>query len=483
MEIHGSEIQDSVTTVCFIYLLYCAFQYWQRYSYDKSFGQKHNCLPMETWLPYKWPLALDVLKRQYDAPPDQRLLLFMSQYFDRVGPNMTFKLFGNQGYFTADPKNVESILSTNFEDWGLGSRRPGLMPMLGEGIFTQDGRLWKHSRELLRRQFVRIHHQDCRIFDEHIDDLIRELRFARGVVDIKSYVFRFTLSTTTALIFGESIVSLPGEETATFESAFDYASYISAIRLRLAQFEWVWKPPKFQEACAVVKDYADKFVQLALDDMVKNGEHSASETHAFIIDLYKELRDPVLVRDQLVHVLIAGRDTTAFTTGESSKITRALIGKMEYLRCVINESQRLYPQLPINVRQSVRTTMIPSGGGPDGKSPVLIPKGTGIGYSVYHMHRLKTLYGEDANSFRPDRWLGDELNGIGWGFMPFHGGPRKCLGRDFALTEASYAIIRIIQAFPGLRLPPELTVVPPGEEKQSLTLVVSSAEGCKVLLN
>ncbi|CAG8900248.1 unnamed protein product [Penicillium egyptiacum] len=463
---------------------------------------------METWIPYKWPLALDILKRQYDALPDQRLLLFQSQYFDRIGPNMTFKLFGNQGYLTADPKNVESILSTNFEDWCLGSRRPGLMPMLGEGIFTQDGRPWKHSRELLRRQFVRIHRQDSKIFDEHVENLISNLRSASGVVDLQPHLFRFTLATTTALIFGEPVFALPGAETDTFEKAFDYASYISAIRLRLADLEWIYKPAKFREACAVVKRYASHFVQLALDDMEKNGEEAASEKHAFILELYKEMRDPVLVRDQLVHVLIAGRDTTAclmswalfllvrhpealgklrseiqLVTGGSRELSRAKISKMTYLRCVINETQRLYPQLPVNVRVASKTTFLPSGGGPDGKSPVLIPKDTGVGYSVYHMHRLKSVYGEDANSFRPERWLGSELDGIGWGFMPFHGGPRICLGKEFALTEASHAIIRIIQTFPELRLPPETPIVPPGEEKQALTIVVMSAEGCKVLLD
>ncbi|KAJ5685212.1 hypothetical protein N7536_007831 [Penicillium majusculum] len=97
--------------------------------------------------------------------------------------------------------------------------------------------------------------------------------------------------------------------------------------------------------------------------------------------------------------------------------------------------------------------------------------------------RLKSVYGEDANSFRPERWLGPELVGVSWGFMPFHGGPKICLGKEFALTEASHAIIRIIQTFPGLRLPPETPILPPGEEKQALTIVVMSAEGCKVLLD
>lgn len=156
------------------------------------------------------------------------------------------------------------------------------------------------------------------------------------------------------------------------------------------------------------------------------------------------------------------------------------------------------------MRVAARTTVLPSGGGPDGKSPVLVPKNTGIGYSVYHMHRQKSIYGDDAESFRPERWLGPDLDNVGWGFMPFHGGPRICLGskstsaqtrerlrnlkfltellEDFALTEASYAIIRIIQTFPDLKLPPDVPVVATGEEKQNMTIVVMSADGCKVSL-
>lgn len=118
------------------------------------------------------------------------------------------------------------------------------------------------------------------------------------------------------------------------------------------------------------------------------------------------------------------------------------------------------------------------------------------------MHRRKDLYGDDASDFRPERWEENDLaNTIGWGFMPFHGGPRICLGsepqspsllaisaltfvfpEDFALMEASCAIIRIIQTFPNLRLPPGLPQEPTGLERQSLTIVISSADGCKVLL-
>lgn len=70
---------------------------------------------METKFPHKWPLALDVLKRQYDANSDQHLMAFQSKFFDRIGPNMELKLFGAVGYMTIEPKNVEAILSTRFE--------------------------------------------------------------------------------------------------------------------------------------------------------------------------------------------------------------------------------------------------------------------------------------------------------------------------------------------------------------------------------
>ena len=85
----------------------------------------------------------------------------------------------------------------------------------------------------------------------------------------------------------------------------------------------------------------------------------------------------------------------------------------------------------MNVRFALKPTTIPSGGGPDGKSPVLLRTGMGIGYSVYHMHRKTELYGPDAAEFRPERWEGTELANIGWGFLPFHGGPRVCLGRKY----------------------------------------------------
>ena len=183
--------------------------------------------------------------------------------------------------------------------------------MLGEAIFTQDGRPWKRSRELLRRQFVRINFKDLTTFDRHVDDLIAGLSSSDSVVDLQPAFFRFTLATTTALIFGEPAFRLRSVDHETFAESFDYASMISAIRLRLADLEWVYKPKAFRKACQAVKEYASHFVDEALKSRVGDDLAPRTESEALIQDLYAELQDPELVRDQLVHVLIAGRDTTA----------------------------------------------------------------------------------------------------------------------------------------------------------------------------
>lgn len=166
---------------------------------------------------------------------------------------------------------------------------------------------------------------------------------------------------------------------------------------------------------------------------------------------------------------------------------------------------RLYPPVPVNTRTAVTTTVLPTGGGPDRKSPVLIPKGSAVAFSVYSMHRRPDLYGMDAELFRPERWdedmpLQHNPTNSKWGYLPFHGGPRVCLGSeyvqfllasistdltrvflvDFALTEAGYTVVRLLQRFQTIKLPESEPVELTGVEKQVTTLVVSIKDGCNV---
>lgn len=92
---------------------------------------------------------------------------------------------------------------------------------------------------------------------------------------------------------------------------------------------------------------------------------------------------------------------------------------------------RLYPPVPVNMRIAQRTTWLPRGGGPDGADPVLVRREVGVNFLPYYLHRRKDLYGDDAHDYRPERWQGPDLATIGWGYIPFHAGPRICLGSEF----------------------------------------------------
>ncbi|KAL9613336.1 MAG: hypothetical protein Q9167_002097 [Letrouitia subvulpina] len=342
--------------------------------------------------------------------------------------------------------------------WAQTSRRGALFPFVGEGIFTQDGAAWKHSRELLRRPFLKTHYQNLKGFDKPLDELAAAISSADGMVDLQPLFFRFTLATTTTLIFGQPIGSKDGQEDI-FAENFDIASMISALRSRLVDFYWAYKPSRYTLACKNVKDYADGFVDRALGESDKNAGKDNDGRYAFVEDLYHELQDPILVRDQLVNVLLAGRDTTACllswtffllvrhpktlrrlreeiqsVMGNEKDLTKSLIQRMPYLKCVLNETLRLYPPIPINVRFAKRATWLPRGGGLDGSSPLLVRRGLGVGFPVYYMHRRRDLYGEDAMEYRPERWEGPELAEIGWGYLPFHGGHRLCLGSKRSLS-------------------------------------------------
>ncbi|KAH6672294.1 cytochrome P450 [Halenospora varia] len=510
ISIELTNTRAALLTLFLGYWIYIYVRDWRQDNIDNAYAQEHGCKAAQCTLPYRWPLGLDIMKAQYDALVSGHLLAGQIEWWDADGMGKTFrvKLLGAVGYVTHDPQNLETILSTRFEDYTVGARREGLFPMIGEGIFTQDGNPWKHSRELLRRQFARIQYQDLKAFDGPINDLLGGLRRSSGIVDLQPLFFAFTQATTTSLLFGEPFTGFDPADHEIFSEEFKYCSLISTLRLRLGDFYWLYSPWKFKKSCDNIKSYASCYVDHALRDQQENGEEMAFERHPFILDLYKELQDPVLVRDQLMNVLLAGRDTTAClmswcfyllvrnpaslqrlrqeifsVANKGEDLTRAQISKMTWLKCILNETNRLYTQIPVNSRAAVKNTVLPKGGGPDGLSPLFIKKGVGIVFSPYHMHRHKELYGEDAGEFRPERWERPEMKNIGWRFMPFHGGPRTCLGKDFALAEASYGIVRILQSFPNLALPLGVIVEKPGKETQDFTIVVSSREGCKVMLN
>lgn len=69
-------------------------------------------------------------------------------------------------------------------------------------------------------------------------------------------------------------------------------------------------------------------------------------------------------------------------------------------------------------------------------------------YQTYMLHRLESIWGEDALVFDPDRWSDDRTKTIGaYEFLPFHGGPRRCLGFDLAYNEVKMATLMVLKEY------------------------------------
>lgn len=405
------------------------------------------------------------------------------------------EFLGNKILLTIDPEVIKTILATSFKDYSLGQRYEQMNPLLGNGIFTLSGEGWKHSRAMLRPQFARDQVSQLRSLQDHVGTLTDILRKkslnpqdnenSDGTFDIQVLFHRLTLDTATEFLFGSSVDSLIDSQkrvqgttmnvsASEFAEAFNVSLAYLSLRTQATMLYFLVDSFKFRRNIKICHNFVDHFVHktLELEKIPDNPER-----YIFIQELARQTRDPKVIRDQAFNILLAGRDTTAsllsftilrlatnkrvwnklrevileeFGSPDDDTITFESIKKCQYLNFVINEVLRLHPAVPINVRTAIRDTVLPKGGGKDGSKPVLVEKGTMVVYSVHVMQRDERFWGPDSNEFIPERWESSELHT--WDYLPFNGGPRICLGQQFALVEAGFTLIRILQNFKDVKL-------------------------------
>lgn len=139
--------------------------------------------------------------------------------------------------------------------------------------------------------------------------------------------------------------------------------------------------------------------------------------------------------------------------GEKNKINQQLLEDLadkelaelafgcEYLEMVLNESLRLYPPVPgLSCRQASVDCMLASG--------LKIEKGVNVIPSVFSIHRDKSIWGQDANLFKPERFEMLDIAQLNSAmFMPFGLGPRNCIGKAAAMHEMKIVIGRLILGY------------------------------------
>ncbi|RLV94484.1 Cytochrome P450 52A13 [Spathaspora sp. JA1] len=461
-----------------VYSVYSIATYIKRVQFKRKHGTKPiPDFPDTGILGLKFAYTLLTKKKKGDL---------LDYIHDNLEHTRTYNanLFGLPIIMTTEPENVKAMLSTQFNQFSLG-RNPHLRIMLGDGIFTLDGEGWKHSRQMLRPQFVREQVSHVSQLESHLLTLAKHITKNKGrTFDIQELFFRFTVDTATEFLFGESVHSLHDETVGLyndnelitgFAEAFDKTQKYLGSRVYTQSAYFLVDGLAFRKAIKKVHQFTKLFVNKALEMSSDELEKKSQERYTFLYELTKSTRNPQVLQDQLLNILLAGRDTTAgtlsfcffelarnpkvwhklkqevnakFDKDDLSNITFESLKSCEYLKWVINETLRLYPSVAANYRRATQDTTLPLGGGPDGTAPIFVSKGSTVAYCYYSIHRLEDYFGKDAKEFNPERW--ESLDKLGWQYLPFNGGPRICLGQQFALTEIAYVVVRLVQMFPNL---------------------------------
>ncbi|KAL0935909.1 N-alkane-inducible cytochrome P450 [Colletotrichum truncatum] len=470
--------------------------------------KEYGCLPPKK-LPQKDPiLGTDVVLQNLAAAKKFGFLALLKKRHAEQGQTFTTNTYLRTTINTCDPKLIQTVLSNQFEDFGMGPlRRKSASPLLGRGIFTTDNEIWAHQRALIRPSFIRAQVTDFDIFETHVDQLIQLIARENYTVDLQQLFFRMVLDSNSEYLFGESVGLMSdnaSDSAHTFHHALDYAQQGTILRLRLGNLMFAHRDAKFRESCRIVHAYADKFVKQALEfrqhaklHPTEKQDEYTRQKYVFLNELAKDTDNPIMLRDQIVNMLLAARDTTAgllaftfFMLARHPEIWKKLradvlehytepltydaVQKMTYLRYVMQETLRLFPPIATNSRMANKDCVIPVGGGPDGRSPMFVAKNNVVTYSTFVMHRRPELFGSDAEEFIPERW---ETFRPGWEYLPFNGGPRVCPGQKFALTESSYTIARLLHAYSAI------DNLDPTEWREQLTLSLTLNNGVKVRLH
>ncbi|GIZ44650.1 hypothetical protein CKM354_000784100 [Cercospora kikuchii] len=284
-----------------------------------------------------------------------------------------------------------------------------------------------------------------------------------------------------------------------FLDDFELVNLYLIKRIRYQMLYWLADDWHFRRATSRLHAFTEHFVQKAIAQ--RQGEDHHAEC-GLLSALAFGTPDRAQLRNQTMAILAAARDTTAGFLGwcfvrlalhqdifhELRNAVRSTFGEPEHLdfdrlhRCAplqrfLKEVLRLHPPVPVNNRRAKVDTQLPTGGGAHGDAPVAVRKGQVVIYSVYLMHRRVDLWGEDAVDFRPGRWVHDFP---AWQYLPFSGGPRACLGQQFALAEASYVVARLAMECDAIR---PVNTLYMSQLRKGLGLTMWPADGVPVRLH
>lgn len=400
----------------------------------------------------------------------------------------------NHLVFTNDVENVTYMLKTNYTNFGKAGPafKPKFQSLLGNGIFNADGHQWYAHRKTsaLIFRLNRFKTSVLQVFNEDMDQCSSWIRERKEQsFDMHFLMHRCTLESIARIAFGLHL-GVIFNERVPFAEDFDYCTW--SVNQSMSNPLWlftryftpagwkywmsIWRLNSFSKK--IIQERRAKFAKgEGVGDMndllslyLDKGTFTESEALTpDAADTFLEPTDSTL-RDVILNMVIAGRDTTAQALSwafyrlllesgmqdrvyaEIASVTKAAstlpqelghfsyeqLQEMKFLEAFCLEVLRLHPSVPKEGKCVFKDDILPDG------TPVY--KGDIVSFVPWVMGRDPDLWGEDAEIFRPERFI-DKPKPSPFVFTAFQAGPRTCLGQNFAMLEMKCVLARLVLLF------------------------------------
>jgi cytochrome P450 len=375
--------------------------------------------------------------------------------------------------FLNHPDLVEEVLVAQNRKFIKHYRLRTARRTLGNGLLTSEGEFWRTQRKLAQPAF----HRDR--IATYADVMVQYTERMLGsweegeIRDVQADMMRLTLEIVARTLFAAEI----GSDSAGASAAMETLMHISMKRMgRLIPVpDWIPIPSNLRVEHAARR--LDRIILSIIAERRRSGEDRGDLLsmllHAQDEESGRRMTDQQL-RDEAMTLFMAGHETTASTLAwvwyllanhpESEAMlhseldqvlgdrppTIADLTRLEYTGLVVTEALRIYPTVWMVGRENIEPVEL---GG------YTVPTGTTIFMPQWTIHRDSRWF-DEPESFRPERWadgLQEQIHR--YAYFPFGGGPRICIGNNFALMESSLLLATIARRF-RLRLTPDAVVTP-----------------------
>mgnify|MGYP001591509736 CR=1 FL=1 len=375
-----------------------------------------------------------------------------------------------RSYMCNDPDLVDLVLKKRPMDFPKSERiRVGLKPLLGESVFISNGALWEHQRRIIDPAFEggRLRTVFPAMWDSGVAAVERLQVLADGApVDVESHTSHVAMDVIFRTLFSVPIEhEIAGAAFNTFKE-HQTAQPVANIGALLPLPKWVprYHSRKTRDTARIIRDLIGQLTSQRAQD-IKDGtapDDLATKIMTTPDPETGEVFEQEEMVDQVAIFFLAGHETSAAalawalyllarypewqdrlaqeatTAFEPDKIYFSALSKLRHSRAVFRESMRLYPPVPMFVREAAC---------PERFRDRNVRKGSQVILSPWHLHRHERLW-ERPDEFDPARF--DTPNGkdcLRSAYIPFSAGARVCPGSAFAMAEGPLLLSMLVRAF------------------------------------